>query len=251
MALLRNRRYLVMLLAALLVGGGSAAWLGRDSLRTWYYLRSLERADEASRDAWAGRVAGLGSAAVPAAVSRLANPEPQACDNLRAALARLAEPWPAEDPRRAELGGRLIDGFASFSPAGQRAALRLAADWLKPASADRRPPAPAVQLAARLLTEASRSEDCDVRSAALDLAAALLDGGDWTGLLGPCRDLARACLRDDRPENRTRAVRLALHPGMDLAEQVFPLLQDPATEVRRAAMLVAGAAQNVISTEKL
>ncbi len=263
-----SNRFLAGLSIALLLAGAGVAWLGREPLLAWYYLRGLEKAGEGEREVWVQRVVGLGSAAVPGVLDCLGKDDARVCANAQAALARLAESWSAEDPRWAELSGRLCNDFRRFSPAGQESVLKLAADWLTPrgvpdvergarsagVGAPRytlRAPRPVRQHAVRLLEQAARASDQDVHAAALDLAGTLLEQGDWTGLLGPCRELARSCLRDARPDNRTRAVRIALHPGMDLVEQVVPLLHDIAPEVRRAAMLVVGAAKETVTTDYL
>jgi hypothetical protein len=243
----RTRYFGVGALAlALLAGGG--LWLGREPLLTWYYVRGLARAGEEERGAWAERVAGLDRAALPALLDLLAGDD-RACANARAALDALARRWGAGDPRGEGLARRLADGFARLGPAGQREVLRFAAGWLGADGSP--PPADVARALARTLPEAARAADGGVRGAALDLAAALLERPDGAEAVGACRDLALACFADAAPENRSRAVRLALHPGMDLPQQALPLLRDASPEVRRMAMLVVGPAQNVLSTDDL
>src|SRR5262249_19978976 len=53
------------------------------------------------------------------------------------------------------------------------------------------------------------------------------------------------------PGNRVRAVRLALHGGMDLYEPVTALLSDPVVEVRRVAILAVGLAKDVVLDDAL
>ena len=71
--------------------------------------------------------------------------------------------------------------------------------------------------------------------------------------LRPARELARAGLQSEDPANRLLAVRLSLHPGMDLLESVVALLHDPAVEVRKAVLLAIGPseASGVVRDEEL
>jgi HEAT repeat protein len=231
----------------LLVAGG--LWLGREPLLARYYLRGLARADEGQRDRWAERVAGLDGAAVPPLLELLAGDD-RACANARAALAALVRRWGGDDPRGEELARRLSETFGRLGVPGQREVLQFEVGWLR-AEGGKAPAADVARALARELPEAARAADGGVRGAALDLAAALLERPDAAESLGPCRELARACFADAAADNRARAARLALHPGMDLQRQALPLLRDPDNEVRRLAMLAVGPAPNVISTDEL
>jgi hypothetical protein len=230
--------------AAVLLGVAAAAWLGRGSLLSWYYLRGLDNAGEGDRELWAGRAAGLGEAAVPGLLDRLGRDDPRACANAGAALREVARHSGADG-----LSRRLAEGFAGFSTPGRREALQAGTAWLRAEGAA--PSGEAARSLARLLPEAARSEDAGVRGDALDLAAALLERPDAAELLGPCRDLALACLTDAEADNRERAAQLALYPGMDLHRQALPLLNDPSPEVRRLAVLILGPATDTIVTEEL
>jgi hypothetical protein len=241
-------RYLAAGAVAVLLLAGAGLWLGREPLLTWYYLRGLRQAGEGERERWAERVAGLDQAAVPPLLDLLAGDDP-ACAGARAALAALARRWGGDDPRGAELARRLSDGFARLSPSGQRAALEFEAGWLR-AEGGPAPSADVARALTRELPEAARG-DGGARGAALELAAALLERPDYAESVGPCRELALACFSDADAENRLRAARLALHPGMDLQQQALPLLRDPSADVRRLAMLAVGPAQNVIGTDDL
>jgi HEAT repeat protein len=59
------------------------------------------------------------------------------------------------------------------------------------------------------------------------------------------------CLNDPDAETRVQAIRLTVHLGMNLLEQVVALLTDPQAEVRRAALLAVGAATEVLATDDL
>jgi hypothetical protein len=61
----------------------------------------------------------------------------------------------------------------------------------------------------------------------------------------------RGALRSGTASNRLRAIRLTLHPGMDLLEQVVVLLGDESAEVRRAALLAVGPARDVVHDDQL
>jgi hypothetical protein len=235
---------LVVLLAA-----GAGLWWGRTPLLTWYYLRGLSKADEAEREVWAERVAGLDRAALPRLVELLSGDD-GACANARAALAALVRRWGADDPRGEEIARRLSDNFVRLSLSGQREVLQFEAAWLR-ADDGKAPTAEVARAAARQLPDSARADDGAVRSASLDLAAALLARSDYAEAVGPCRELATACFSDKSAENRARAAQLALHPGMDLQQQASALLRDPSPEVRQVAILVVGPAQNVISTDDL
>src|SRR5262245_37893653 len=101
-----SRTYLGIGALALLLAAGAGLWLAREPLLGWYYLRGLARADEAERDQWAERVAGLDRAAVPPLLDLLAGDD-RACANARAALGALARRWGPDDPRGEELARRL------------------------------------------------------------------------------------------------------------------------------------------------
>ena len=56
------------------------------------------------------------------------------------------------------------------------------------------------------------------------------------------RQLLKAALRDESATVRLRALQLAVHPNMEVMDEVAPLLRDAAPEVRRAALLALGPA---------
>jgi hypothetical protein len=83
------------------------------------------------------------------------------------------------------------------------------------------------------------------------VCAVVLAQPEHAEALRPAQDLVRLGLHSSAAENRLLAVRLALHKGMDLLEQVSALLNDPEAAVRRAALLVVGPAQDVVPDECL
>jgi hypothetical protein len=238
------------LLAAVAAGGLGAGWAWRAELLAWVYVRGLAHADDGSRAAWVGRVAGAGEAAVPGLLGCLGETDPTACANARAGLARLAELWGPDDPRAETLTARLAAEWDRFSPAGQVQALGLTASWVAGPAGEPAPPGLAAACA-RLLGAAAPSDDPAVQAQALELADALLRRPEGAEFLGPARGLARAGLASGEPLNRLRAVRLALYPGMDLLEHVAGLLGDPAADVRRAALLAVGPADQAVRDEAL
>jgi hypothetical protein len=245
----------VLIVVVVLLALGAAAWLERTPLLAWYYVRGLAGADEAGRDAWAERVAGLDGAALPGLLKLLGRDDDAVCANARAGLACLVRRWPPDDPRRAELAERLEERFTGFSLPGKQTALDIEGVLVGP-DRSAEPPAPAVALAAgRLLAVAARVPDSGVRGQALVLAAALLEHPQPEPVLAPCRELTRVCLSDGAGDNRTRAVHLTLQPALrqaaGLVEQVVPLLADPVAEVRRAAMLAVGPTPEAVATDDL
>jgi hypothetical protein len=246
--LLRNKKWVVGALVLLL--GGGVVWMQRAPLLAWYYVRALAGADETGRERWVQRLEGLGEDAVPALLGCLARPEAAACANARAALARLADGWGVEDPRTVDLASRLGQWFSRYGPAGRREALELAADWVR--RAERAESVEALAPAGRrLVTEAARDGEPEVQAAALELAAAVLPRQEGVETVAAVREVTRAGLRSDAPACRVRAVQLALHPDVQLLEEVVPLLNDPDAGVRRAAMLAVGTAHRVILEDAL
>jgi hypothetical protein len=238
-------RFLAVALVAALLAGGAVAWMQRDALRSWYCVRGLLGAAESDRERWLDRVAALGEPAVPALLDAL-DGGPEAADNARAGLARLADGWGPADPRTAGLARQLSRWLSSLPPHGQASALELAAHWLSAGP----PPDELRAAAARLLTEAGGLTDEAAQRAALGLAEAALRLGA-SELSRPAREVVRACLRSTAPAVRLRGVRLALQPGADLLDQVVGLLRDPAAEVRRAALLAVGPAEQAVPDDGL
>jgi HEAT repeat protein len=236
-----------VLLLALLLGGAALAWTERATLLAWYCVHGLAHAGEGDRARWVERVAGLGEPAVPALLDCLEGPDEAVCANARAGLARLADDWGPADGRTVALTVQAAHRFPHLSAAGQRAVLEMAAGWFAaPAPADGLVPA-----CGRLLAASAGAAGPEALRAGLDLCSVLLAQSRRAEALGAAREAVRAGLRGGEAANRLRAVRLALQPGMDLLEDVVALLNDPAPEVRRAAMLAVGPADQVVRDEGL
>jgi hypothetical protein len=250
MALLSARRIraIGVVLALLLLGAGAAGWLEREQLLTWYYVRGLRRARETDAQTWIQRAASRGESAVPGLLDCMQENNELLCANARAALERIGSSLPQGDPAWRQFTDQFLSAFPRLSVPGQRSLMALAANWLQPAA---QPSPAAVAFGGLMLNIASTAQDSSVRSSALDIAAALLATQPESEVLGECRTLARACLKDADAQNRTRGVHLALYPALEILPDVAPLVRDPEAEVRRAAVLAVGNSRTAISDERL
>jgi hypothetical protein len=244
----RGRKVLCGITLALLLVGGGLAWTERGPLLSWFFVRGLVRADEATRDRWVERVASLGEAVVPDLLETFNDPNPAVCLNARAALTRLSSDWGPDDVRRATLAGQLARGWDRFSSAGKACVLEVTAEWFH---GETEPGTGVVSACVRLLTASAHSDSVETQPHALELCAALLQRPGGAEAVSPGRGLVRACLGNADAATRVLAVRLALHPGMDLLEDVTPLLKDPVVDVRRAAVMAVGPAEQVVRDEGL
>jgi hypothetical protein len=216
---------------------GVAGWVERGPLLAWFYLRQLASAQGVNRDTWVNRVASLGEDAVPGLLDSMQRADPTPCSNARAVLDSLAASWGPDDPRTIDLSQALARQYSRLSACGQRETLRLVATWCTPPQGKT-----ALPVASRLLSESTGAE-LEVCTAALELCAAVLSLPDNTEAVAAAQELVRAGLHSPAAADRTRAVQLVLKPGMDLLDQVVPLLSDSEVEVRRAAMLAIGPAR--------
>jgi hypothetical protein len=242
-----GRKFLGALMLVFVLGCAGVAWMERTTLLSWFYIRGLARAAESDRAGWVEKVANLGETALPGLLDCLTQSDAQVCGNARAALERLTQCWGCGDPRTRELALKLSREFAQFSPAGQRQTLDLAAGWFAQTGEN----GDLVPACARLVGEAAGATDTDVQAAALDLCGVLLTQPNGDEALRPGQDLVRNALHSPTVDNRLRAVRLALHPGMDMLEQVVTLLGDESSAVRQAALLAVGPARDVIHDDQL
>jgi hypothetical protein len=242
------RKYLGAFILLLLLGGG-VAWVERSTLLAWFYVRQLAHATESTRDTYVHRVADLGEAAVPGLLDCLTHADPPVCANARAGLAYLAEQWGPGDSRRVEMALYMARTLGQMSPAGQQNSLELTAHWFvdpRTESTDG-----LLSACAQMVEGAASVTEPEVQGAALELCAALLGQPQGAEALRAARPLIRAGLQSSAPATRLRAIQLALHPGVDLLEPVVALLTDGAADVRRAAMLAVGPANQVVREECL
>jgi hypothetical protein len=239
-------KWFVGLLLLVLLSSAGVAWLERRELLARYCVYCLTRAtDDATRTVWVNRVAGLGMDALPLLIDCLTRDDPQACGNARAALACLAERWEARDPNRTVLADRLAKVFPQLSLPGQQGALELVMALARPDEPS------TTQAAVRVLGEAGRVLDKEIRKQALALTDVVARQASPPETLEPCRELIRVCLRDDEAENRLHAIHLASQPSLNMLEQVMGLVRDPRPEVRRAALLAVGPVPEMMATDDL
>jgi hypothetical protein len=243
----RTRKILGSLALALLLVGAAFAWTERTPLLSWFYVRGLARADEATAPTWVERVASLGESAVPNLLATLSDPNPATCANARQAFVRLSSDW-NNDARCVTLAGRFAYKWDAFSTPGKVSALEVSASWFR---GGKETTSDLIATCARLLTASSHGEIVEVQVSALDLCGSLLTKNGAAAAVSPGRSVVRACLSNPDAGTRVLAIRLALHPGMDLLEDVAPLLNDPEAIVRRAAVMAVGPADQVVRDEGL
>jgi hypothetical protein len=236
-------RRLCAILVIVLVLAAGLAWWQREWLLAWHAVHGLTHAAENERAAWVERLAGHERAALPLLLEALRGEDDRACASVKSGLLDLAKSWPADDWRRIKAGQRLSREFSRLSHHGQLAALELEGVLSEGVAAL----TPAV---AAMALQAADVRDTEIRAQALTLATDLTRQQE-TSALYACRELTRVCLRDDSPDNRGRALRLAIQPNIDLREEVLPLLSDRTVELRRAAMIVLGPDERILATDAL
>ncbi len=253
MSLQKNvrNRIVIGLLAIALMGGAAALFMERTPLLAWFYMHSLARAAEPDRALWLDRTAALGEGAEPAVFAYLTQTDEAACRNAGAVVEKWTAQYGLDDAHAAALADHLAHGFGAYSPAGQQVVLETAARWFTPTTA--KPSEALTTACARLIAEAAKSAEPPVHAAGLNLCTLALDRtDDAKEMLDAGRDLVKASLRDEPAANRVRATLLAVRPGMDDLEDVAVLLKDPVAEVRRAALLAVGPAdEKVVSAKSL
>ena len=253
MSLQKNvrKQTVVGLLMIALLAGGVAVFVERTPLLAWFYLHSLGRAAEHDRALWVDRTAALGEGAEPAVFASLAQKDEGACRNAGAVLEKWAAQYASDDVHAAALADHMGKGFDAYSPTGRVVVLETAGLWFSPKSV--KPSEELTAASARLIAEAAKSAESPVHAAGLNLCSLALDRtDDAKELLDAGRALVKASLRDEPAANRVRATLLAVRPGMDDLEEVAALLKDPVPEVRRAALVAVGPAdEKVVSAKSL
>ena len=245
---MRSRLILGSLFLLIALGAG-AAWVERMPLLNWYYLRGLTRADDRDVSFWQQRVIALDWPAVRGLINCLRRNDPRACNRAGACLIEICTGRPANDPGHLRLAVELAKVFPALSTSGQMTALEVETSLMN--SAEGSSSAALVPLVARTLTTASRGAKKEVRASALALAMNLVNRNGEDEVLQACREVAKACLRDQSVTTRTGAIRLCMRPELDLLECVVPLLRDPEPAIRRCALLAVGMSQTAINTDDL
>jgi hypothetical protein len=246
-----NKKVCGALVLLLMVVTAALVWIERMPLLASFYVHQLAKADEADNGVWVDRVAGLGEAALNDLLDCMNEPAPACCANARAALEKLTGEWGANDPRTLALAHRCCREFQHMSPAGQRNVLELAGGWFASGANDQAPTAGLLPPSSRLLAEAVASREPEVQDSALRLCVILVRQAQGNEALSSARELVRACLGSEDAKVRARAVHMTVQPGMDLSEQVVPLLGDPVAEVRRAAILAVSLDDAVLADDLL
>jgi predicted NUDIX family NTP pyrophosphohydrolase len=221
---MRVVKWVAGVLAVLLVVGGGLAWWQRESLHVWWVVRGLTRT---GHEAWVQRVVDLGEPAIGPLVNRLAEDAEGTEHVAVVALDALARAGHAE-----RVVDQLVKPFPRIHGSNQLSLLNAMAKW----DDESRP------YCARLLAEVEWDHESPLEPA-LDLALTM--PGDKV------REVARAGLRSPTAEVRLKAVRLCLQPGVEMLDQVVGLLRDPSAEVRRAAVLAVGPADQVARDDML
>jgi hypothetical protein len=253
MSLQKNvrKRVIVGLFTVALLGGAVALFVERTPLLAWLYMHSLARAAEQNRALWVDRTAALGEGAEPAVFACLTQTDEVACRNAGAVLEKWTTQYGPDNAHAAALADRMAKGFNSYSPAGRVVVLETAAVWFSPTAA--KPSEELTAASARLIAETATSAEPRVHAAGLNFCSLALDRtDDAKAMLVVGRALVKASLRDEPAANRVRAMLLAVRPGMDDLDEVAVLLKDPVPEVRRAALLAVGPAdEKVVSAKSL
>jgi hypothetical protein len=234
----------------LLIAAVSGAWLCRTPLMARYSVYRLTHSEEGQQGPWLERVAGLDEAAIAPLVDVMRREDERGCANSKEALAFLGKRWGLEDSRTGNLVDLLADGFSGFSRSGQCQTLDLAAGWFQLARGAIGG-GPIRDACVRLVGESSRAPDPEVHSHALRLGEVMLARSPHGQELHACRQLTRACFRDEESANRIAAIHLASHPEVSLLQPASGLLDDGDPLVRRAAMLAVGSAPEAISSDDL
>ncbi len=243
-----KRKWVVgTLLSLIVVAAAGLAW--RDTLESWYYVRQLARAGAADRERLAERVAGLGAAAVPGLLDCLNGSDETVCANAGTALDKLGAHWGAGDARTVVLLRQIVEQWPRLSTVGRQQVLEAATNWVRAFPAEGQPAEGFVPAAADLLAAAAK-DDAAI-AAGLALCDCLMTTSGATAAREPACGLVRACLKSESAEVRLRAIQTSLRPGLDLVEQVAVLLNDPAVEVRRAAIGVVGPPDKAVPDETL
>jgi HEAT repeat protein len=244
-----------LLIVSLFLALAAFGWWQRAPLLAWYYVRGLAGAREAERDQWVERVCGLDRAVLPSLLTRLRRDNAPACENTGAALVHLVTSWGNADPRALMLAEQMTEEFPGFSKCGQQAALACALELLKGKAGAAPPSAKVVLATGRMLALAALSQDAGVQAAALALAE-LLVSSDTPGAWRECfHTVVSAGSKSPDPACRVQAIRLTMHEALredsELRALVIPLLHDPQTPVRRAALLAVGMAEQAVSEDEL
>lgn len=246
----KRRIALGSLVVLTLAAGGLGVWQ-RQPLLAWYHARQLRGVTPELRQAYVTRFEQLGAAGAFALVGLLHADDETACQNAGFVLTKLLTIWGDNDPRRESILNALADGAGDFSAPGSVECVGV----LQQLMGDHADPPPAlVAVMTRLLAQIGANPQA--RQAALELTAELLrhEGVNAEGLVAQAKAWVVAGLRENNPQIRIAAVRLAVAPAVRAQDLLPPLLvgtPDPAPEVRQLALLALGEQETLLSTDDL
>jgi len=246
---MRKKTWITLLLLAAFAG--VAYWQHRPAL-AWYYVRQLSFAYQENREGLARKVASLEEDALPSVLDQLRNSDSLVCMNMTRALHHMAKQWGPADPKTQQMIEAIHARFGELSPPGQEKTLLCLTNILQ-LEGPRPLPAPLTKVVSTIMIDAERKPE--LRSAALLLAAELVDcvqPGQWTDV---CRAMAERGIEDGSPGPRCAALRLLLREPMrtdkELLAKAVPLLRDKAVTVRRVALLVLASESDLVRDEAL
>jgi hypothetical protein len=247
-----GKKLLVLAVCIALFAAG--LWWQRLRLLSWYDVYKLAQADDNQRARWAELVAGLDAAPVPKLLDLLRRDDAKVCANGAAALAALLHRWGPADARTETLAENLADSFGSLSKPGREAVLEWYVALLFDAERNTVPARPVQEIVAKLLPLAAKMQERGVRIRTTSLAEIVLERG--AGLaVDLSRKLALEGMASKDAETCAAAVRLVMHAPLHtekgLVDRVVPLLKDSSPQVRRAAVLAIGLAEETIAVEDL
>jgi HEAT repeat protein len=188
-------------------------WALQKPAQRWYSIHRLAQANESQLPAWVERVADLDAAAMSGLIDLLRRSDVKACANSQATLAVLVSRWGPADVRTAKLAKNLTSSFSSLSTPGRKAIL----DWC---------------LGLRRDPEVKAGPMADL------------------GL-----DLAKQGLASKNAEVCLASIAFLLHehgqPEKEILDGVLPCLKHSSPEVRRAAILAVGLAEETVPVDAL
>jgi HEAT repeat protein len=255
MTILHSKWFWLTLCAAITVAG-AWAYLRQDELQARYEAWKLAHASDQERSGLVARLAQRPETAIAVLLSYLHSPDHGARGNCSHALSELAGQWTAASPETMELARQLVAEFASLSPQGRREAFYIAAAALTMPNDESAPPELTAALA-HLLESAESAMSPEALPGALLLAIRFISQphSDSATILKSCRQLVEAGLKDDRPECRAHAARLAAAPELKALDLVPPLIlgraADPDPEVRRTALVLIAGHEELAPIESL
>jgi hypothetical protein len=249
-------RFFWLCIGATTLGVGIWGFTQRNEWLAWYAARRLATAPEAERGEWIVSLSQRGPTAVEALLPYLQSDDADACGNCGAGLAELTRQWGPTSPNTRLAVQQLAGEFNSLPTSGQQQTLFIAAAAFTPIN-EESPPLALVAILEKLLATPEPLSVADVRPGALLFAIRFVNQVRPApeSVIKTCRALAATGLSDLRPACRADAVRLAAAPGVDMLDQVRPLVigasPDPAAEVRRTALVLIAANEQLASVDDL